>query len=233
MTDLPFLQQRGNYCGPASLNMLLAHWGIHQTQDEIAARVYTGIAGTPPQVLHHFARSLGMKSAEFKADEATWKRLIDAGYPILWLQMLGGNSRLSGGGGHYRVVTGYDDILKSWIVHDPNYFTAIRIPYDKIRDTWILPSVQRSLIFFPADRANDPLIAPLKPTPILFITNWAMYVATGANLFVGLFPGAAGKHTRRHAAGARNRRASRASASPRRRSEPRSSSASRSCSWCR
>lgn len=182
LTDIPFLQQRGNYCGPASLHMLLDHYGIQQSQDEIAARVYTGIAGTPPQVLHHYAESIGMKSAEFKADEETWKRLIDAGYPILWLQMLGGR------GGHYRVVTGYDDVFKTWIMHDPNDFTPSRIAYDKIDDTWLLPSVRRSLIFFPADKAGDPLIAPLKPTPILFITNWIMYVATGANLFVGLFP---------------------------------------------
>ncbi|MEO8377821.1 MAG: C39 family peptidase, partial [Candidatus Sumerlaeota bacterium] len=182
MNDIPYLQQRGNYCGPASLHMLLNHYGIHQTQDEIASRVYTGVAGTPPQVLHHFAQSIGMKSAEFKADEQTWKKLIDAGYPILWLQMLGGR------GGHYRVITGYDDVFKTWIVHDPNDFTMTRIPYDKIDDTWILPSVRRSLVFFPADKANDPLIKPLKPTPILFITNWIMYVATGANLFVGLFP---------------------------------------------
>ncbi|MCC6546651.1 C39 family peptidase [Candidatus Sumerlaeota bacterium] len=182
LADIPYLQQRGNYCGPASLHMILHHYGIDETQDEIAGRVYTGVAGTPPQVLHHFAESIGMKSTEFKADDETWKRLLDAGYPILWLQMLGRR------GGHYRVITGYDDVFKTWLVHDPNLFTTSRIPYDKIDDTWLLPSIRRSLIFFPADKAGDPLIAPLKPTPILFITNWIMYVATGANLFVGFFP---------------------------------------------
>jgi hypothetical protein len=180
--DVPLMRQRGNYCGPATINMVLRHWGIGKSQEEIASRIYTGIAGTPPQVLHHFARSIGMTSVEFKADEQTWKRLLDAGYPILWLQMMGTQ------GGHYRVITGYDDVMKTWILHDPNDFTSSRLPYDRIDDTWMLPSVRRSIVFVPKDKADDPVLAGLKPTLILFVTNWVLYVATGANLFVGLFP---------------------------------------------
>lgn len=182
LTTVPFMQQRGNYCGPASINMMLRALGMNLSQDEIGARVYTGIAGTPPQVLHHYARSLGMGSVEFEADEQAWKRLLDAGYPILWLQMLGSR------GAHYRVISGYDDVLKSWIVHDPNYYAASRFPFDEINDKWFLPSVRRSIVFYPQDRADDPALEGLRPTPILFVTNWAMYIATGANLFVGLFP---------------------------------------------
>lgn len=183
LVDFPhYLQQKGNYCGPATVSMILSHWGLPQGQDEVAASVYTGIAGTPPQVLRHFARSLGMDTVEFEGTDATWKELLDAGFPILWLQMNGAD------GGHYRIVTGYDDVLKRWFVHDPNNYSRTTMGYDQVEDTWVLPSLRRSIVIFPEERATDPLLASLGPTPILIVTNWVLYVATGANLFVGLFP---------------------------------------------
>lgn len=177
-----YLQQAGNYCGPASVCMVLGYWGQQRSQHDIASFVYTGVAGTPPQVLHHYAELVGLRSVEFKSDPETWKKLIDAGYPILWLQMLARR------GGHYRVVVGYDDVTRSWIVHDPNFFTATEIPYDSVDDQWLLPAVGRSMVLFPPEKANDRVLAGLGPTPMLLATNWAFYVATGSNLFVSLWP---------------------------------------------
>jgi len=182
IADGGYVQQRGNYCGPATLSMVLGHWGVRRGQEDVAASVYTGIAGTPPQVIHHYIASVGLESVEFKGTDESWKRLIDAGIPVLWLQMNGSQ------GGHYRVVLGYDDVLKNWIVSDPNFYARTEMSYELVDDTWILPSLRRSIAIVPKSRIDDPALADLAPTPILFITNWVLYVATGANLFVGLFP---------------------------------------------
>ncbi|CAN5248749.1 hypothetical protein BH09SUM1_BH09SUM1_10720 [soil metagenome] len=182
LPGMTYLQQRGNYCGPATVSVLLQYWGVTQSQEEIAASVYTGVAGTPPQVLHNFAHTAGLGSTEFRASEEVWKQLLDKGYPILWLQMLGSR------GAHYRLIVGYDDVMEQWLVQDPNNFQRTAFRYDDIKDTWIFPDLGRSILFFPQERANDPLIKSLKPTTRLFVTNWILYVATGSNLFVSLFP---------------------------------------------
>src|SRR5690606_27005334 len=102
---------------------------------------------------------------EFEGTEDNWKALLDAGSPILWLQMK------STEGGHYRVVTGYDDARKRWFVHDPNLYSLTEIPYDHVDDTWPLPSLRRSIAIYPPEKENDPVLATLSPTPILHITN--------------------------------------------------------------
>jgi tetratricopeptide (TPR) repeat protein len=175
------ITQRGNYCGPATLAAVLDFWGRPATQEAIASRVYTGIAGTPPQVIREYLRTIGMESVEFSGDEASWKRLLDAGFPVLWLQFMPQ-------GGHYRIVTGYDDIFREWILHDPNQSQRETLSYERIDDTWILPSLRRSIVIFPPGRAGDPALQGLEAPPLLVASNWLLYVFTGSNLFVGLFP---------------------------------------------
>lgn len=182
LTAVPTCMQSGNYCGPATVRMIMGFWGRSETQEQIAARVYTGIAGTPPQVIHNYARLAGFETREFHGDEETWKRVLDAGYPILWLQMLGSR------GAHYRVVVGYDEVRSVWIVQDPNQFGRAEFEENQLQDDWFLPDLRRSIVIFPKDRADDPILRALGPTPALLVSNWVLYVATGSNLFVGLFP---------------------------------------------
>lgn len=179
--SVPYLTQRGNYCGPAAVSMAMGYWGRELGQDSIAEQVYTGIAGTPPQVIRNHARTVGMESVEFAGDTETWKRLLDAGFPILWLQFMRE-------GGHYRVVTGYDDVFRSWIVHDPNRFRREMIPYEEVKDLWVLPNVVRSIVLFPPEEAGHAALEGLRPTAMMSATNAILYIATGSNLFVGLFP---------------------------------------------
>ncbi|MCC5877311.1 MAG: C39 family peptidase [Candidatus Sumerlaeia bacterium] len=181
LPNIGYLTQRGNYCGPATISMVLRYWNKDLSQDNIAERVYTGIAGTPPQVIRNYARTIGFQSVEFAGTKEKWKRLIDAGFPILWLQFMRE-------GGHYRVVTGYDDIHNAWVVHDPNNFRREFIGYDEVDDLWILPNVVRSIVLFPPEEADNPALAGLYPTPMMHLTNGVLYIATGSNLFVGLFP---------------------------------------------
>ncbi len=177
-----YMTQKGNYCGPASLSMILGYWKESLGQDEIAEEVYTGIAGTPPQVIHNFASSLGFSTKEFSGDQETWKELIDEGYPVLWLEM-------RPNGGHYMVVTGYDEVQREWILHNPHHYRRSTRDFDETADSWLLPSLNRSIVIYPEGIESSAAIAKLKPSMMLVVSNWAMYIATGANLFVQVFPG--------------------------------------------
>jgi hypothetical protein len=48
--------------------------------------------------------------------------------------------------------------------------------------------MRRSFIIVEASRANAQELAGLRPTTRLTVTNWIMYISTGSNLFVALFP---------------------------------------------
>lgn len=182
LPDVPFLAQKGNYCGPASLSMTLGYWGIPLDQDSIAREIYTGVAGTSPQVVREFARKHGFRTTVFEGGIELWKRLLDDGIPILWLKML------SQGGGHYMVVVGYDDVLKEFILHNPHRATETTISYSNIDDTWMLPSLRQSIILVPADSPKAVWTEQLGESARLYVINRAFYVVTGSNLFRGLWP---------------------------------------------
>ncbi len=182
LCGIPMLEQIGNYCGPATLSMILGFWGIERNQHEIARHVYTGIAGTPPQIISSYAESHGLLTREFEGNDEDWKRLIDAGFPVLWLKMLGSQ------GGHYYVIVGYDDIMKEWIVHNPHEAARRRMPFEAARDIFLLGDLRRSMVLFPEEKQDHPALAGLRPTARLAITNSVFYVASGSNLFRGIFP---------------------------------------------
>lgn len=182
LPDVPFLAQKGNYCGPASLSMTLGYWGIPLDQDSIAREIYTGVAGTSPQVVREFARKRGFRTAVFEGSVELWKRLLDDGIPVLWLKML------SQGGGHYMLVVGYDDVLKEFILHNPHRATETTVSYSDIDDTWMLPSLRQSIILIPRDSPKMVWADELHESLRLYVINRAFYVITGSNLYRGLWP---------------------------------------------
>jgi len=179
---VPYLAQKGNYCGPASVSMLIGFWGLKMTQDQVAAQIYTGVAGTPPQVIEEFANQHGFRAVTFEGSVETWKRLLDAGVPILWLKML------YRGGGHYVVVTGYDDTLDEFIVHNPHEATERMVSYLGIDDDWALPSLRRSIVLVPKGNPAEAMLANLPRTTRLWVSNLIFYFSTGSNLLRGAWP---------------------------------------------
>lgn len=182
LKNVPYLQQKGAYCGPASLSMVLGYWGVKKSQDEIAATVYTGVAGTASQTIEAYCKSLGFEARAFQGDPKTWKRLLDQGLPVLWLKWSGNTSS------HYTVVVGYNELEKSFILHNPWYAHEITAEAETLDDTWSLPSQRLSLVIYPAGRAGEFKLGELAAPWSFRATNELLYLVTGSNLFRRFFP---------------------------------------------
>jgi hypothetical protein len=90
---------------------------------------------------------------------------------------------------HYRVVAGYNDLRKEFILHDPQNAIESTIEYDKIDDTWLLPNMKQSLAIYPAGRAAALRLDKLDAPVTFRLINTVIYLATGSNLFRRFFPG--------------------------------------------
>jgi tetratricopeptide (TPR) repeat protein len=188
LDGVPYLTQRGNWCGPAALSMLLGYWGSQESlpvqagQEEIAKEIYTGIAGTAPQIIEDYCRARGFVVRTFEGSLERWRKLLDQRIPFLWLAML------RKGGGHYVVVTGYDDIKKEVIVHNPWFSDESLASYKDLDDLWMLPSLRRTIAMVPAANAEKYDLSGLEPSLRLRLINFVLYIATASNLYRGVFP---------------------------------------------
>lgn len=183
LKNVPFLAQRGNYCGPATLSMAMGYWGVHRDQNAVGRDIYTGVVGTAAQVVHEYCREHGFRAASFEGSIESWKRLLDAGVPILWL------TKLPKGSGHYILIVGYDDVLQEFVVHNPHEATERRAPYSHLKQSRsLLPNLTRSIALVPEGRPEAAALDGLKTSLRLRAINLAFYLATGSNLFKGLWP---------------------------------------------
>jgi tetratricopeptide (TPR) repeat protein len=189
LPEVPFLAQKGNYCGPASISMALGYWKVALTQDEIAKDLYTGVAGTAPQVMQEYARVKGFRTATFEGNVERWKKLIDAGVPVLWLTMLQRQ------GGHYILVVGYNDVTRTFYLHNPHRATVTEVSYDNLKDEWpLLPSLVRSIVLVPEASPAVSMLDELQPTTRLRLTKPRVLHRHGLEFVPWALARAASKH---------------------------------------
>ncbi|MGM7636324.1 C39 family peptidase [Bacillus sp. Hm123] len=132
------IEQKMNYCVPATLSMLLQTAGKQKTQDEIAEHVFE-TTGSKLRKAMDYMNSLGFSSKFFKGTVELYKQLIDAGYPVM-LDMLFENAS------HVQLVVGYDDRLNVLLVQDPNELDPTLVPYEEVAKVYRLKD-QLSLVF--------------------------------------------------------------------------------------
>jgi tetratricopeptide (TPR) repeat protein len=105
ITGVPFVLQDKNYCGPASMAMVMAFAGNAVGVAQLAEQVYTpGKEGTLQADLVGAARRNGMMAVEIRGMSALLRE-IAAGHPVLTLENLGLSWYPRW---HYAVVYGYD-----------------------------------------------------------------------------------------------------------------------------
>lgn len=87
-----------------------------------------------PEELAAFARSQGMNvHLAMNGDRALLKRFLAAGYPVIvetWFI-----THDSGGMGHYRLLTGYDDTKGAFSALD-SYMGPLTMPYARFDELW-------------------------------------------------------------------------------------------------
>lgn len=128
--------QRFNNCGPVTIGMALSRWGSGLSQYDIAPRLKNGPgdANVSPHELADYARSQGLYVHQGVAgNRFLLRRLLAAGLPVIvetWFL-----TPDSGGMGHYRLLTGYDDAAGHFSALD-SYLGPLKLPYDRFDELW-------------------------------------------------------------------------------------------------
>ncbi|WP_034407866.1 C39 family peptidase [Deinococcus murrayi] len=128
--------QRLNNCGPVTVGMALSRWGSTLTQYDIAPKLKptAGDVNVSPDELAAYARSQGMDVHLARGgDRPLLKRLLAAGIPVIvetWFV-----TPDSGGMGHYRLLTGYDDAAQTFRALD-SYLGPLTMPYGRFDELW-------------------------------------------------------------------------------------------------
>lgn len=144
LSGLAHYWQTWNNCGPATLAMNLSYYGLPITQKQTAAVLKPNWddKNVSPHEMAAFVRSQGLNAVvRVNGTPERLRQYVDAGIPVLietWLDH-------DGGMGHYRLVVGYDDAARQWIVYDSYIsdgldpkapYPGIRMGYDDLARLW-------------------------------------------------------------------------------------------------
>jgi predicted double-glycine peptidase len=116
MSNVPYVQQMTNYCGPASLTSVLNYWGTSTDQKTVGKGCYDAqIQATNGADMMLYARSKGFSAYSWNSDMNDLKTKLADGVPVIVLQDIS----LRDTSGHYRVITGYDSKQRVFYMNDP------------------------------------------------------------------------------------------------------------------
>jgi predicted RNA-binding Zn-ribbon protein involved in translation (DUF1610 family) len=135
INPLPHVSQYLNNCGPASISMVLAHFGITHSQEEVAQVVRPSAEDINVRLdeLADYLGAQGVKTrygVEGTPELLTW--FVSNGVPVIvegWIEYQGGM-------GHFRVVHGFDADDRRLIVHDPLGGADLRFSYEVLDAGW-------------------------------------------------------------------------------------------------
>ncbi|EZP77409.1 hypothetical protein H839_07229 [Parageobacillus genomosp. 1] len=135
--------QKHNYCVPASLEMMLRLLGKERTQDEVAEHIFD-VRGSKLSTTVHYLETLGFLCRFFIGSAERWKRLLDAGIPVLLSVDYEQSS-------HVQVLFGYDERLGAFYVQDPNMLEPFVVAYDEV-EKWYAGTHYLSIAAIPREK---------------------------------------------------------------------------------
>jgi len=163
LAGLAHYWQTWNNCGPATLAMQLSYFGSEMNQEAVrkVLRPNREDKNVNPSEMADFARSQGYNAlVQVNGDPDRLKEFLSNGIPVLietWLV-----PEPDDGMGHYRLLTGYDDVSQTWIAYDsyistgvdPNQpYQGIRLPYAETEKYW--PVFNRThVLIYPDEQAE-------------------------------------------------------------------------------
>ncbi len=146
LTGYTHIWQTWNNCAPANLATNLSFFGLSLQQAEVATALKPtrDDKNVNPGEMVAYARSKGFQARAFvNGDDDRLRLLLSNNIPVLietWLE-----EKPNDGLGHYRLLIGYDDARREWIVSDSLISTGvdpkgpyrgIRVPYDIADPLW-------------------------------------------------------------------------------------------------
>jgi tetratricopeptide (TPR) repeat protein len=128
---VPFVPQKKDTCGAASLGMVLAYWDRAVRHDEIAdALIEKDLHGIPGSRLMAFAQDRGLRAVAYEGDFDQLHGYVDKGRPLIVAWKVGKDRY------HNVVVTGFDDEQADVFVNDPARGEHRRVSRDKFEERW-------------------------------------------------------------------------------------------------
>ena len=161
LTGIHHEYQQFNNCAPASLSMVLSHWGWGGDQFQTSAYLRPSFETDDKNVNPFEIVDYVQKNTQF---DAVWrvggnldllKRLLAAGYPVLIEKGLS-DPHDHAWLGHYQVLSGYDDAKAQFLVYDSYEGPpeAYGVSYDVIAQFWRHFNFVY-VVVFPRDRTAD------------------------------------------------------------------------------
>ncbi len=160
LTGFRHMWQTWNNCGPATLAMNLSYFGSRLDQAEIGAilRRHEDDKNVGPTELVAFAESQGYRAQlRVNGDAELMRLLLSNGIPVIietWLE-----EEPNDGLGHYRMLTGYDDVTQQWIAYDSyvsrnlraadGTYRGISLPHGELMKLWKVFNHTYLLIYTP------------------------------------------------------------------------------------
>lgn len=130
--NVPFVEQKENYCGPAALAMVAAYHGNRVQQQDIADLTFLpGKQGSLQVSMVSATRQLGMVPYVLSPSINQLILEVQSGHPVIILQNKGVRFYPRW---HYAVVVGYDTDAKTFLLHSgPDAY--LKISMDKLQRT--------------------------------------------------------------------------------------------------
>jgi len=157
LTGLRHAWQTWNNCGPATLAMYLSYWGSGSSQEDIrrAVRPNPEDKHAGADELADFARGQGLHAlVRIDGSAERLRQLLAAGLPVMvstWHEDEPGD-----GMGHYRLIVGYDEGAREWLLYDSLAATAsdrnapytpLRLSYDAFEPLWLVFNRRYVLVY--------------------------------------------------------------------------------------
>lgn len=103
------------------------------SQQSIARKIFdTHESGTNGADMLLFSRNSGLQAVSFNGTALMLKKLVNLGFPVIVLQDNNKTERAA----HYRIVVGYNDTRKVFVVRDNTMEQYLNLPYSEFEDLW-------------------------------------------------------------------------------------------------
>lgn len=111
---VPFIRQRREHCGPATLAMVLGYYNVILSQEELAEELYRKeISGSLNLDMLISARRHGFAALIPEGSRRRLKRYISCNVPIIVMVRSSSDSEKY----HFMVIYGYDDTKELFRIH--------------------------------------------------------------------------------------------------------------------
>lgn len=133
---VPYVKQDPNYCGPASLSMVMGFYGSTVDQHDIGADIM-GPSGTSTGDLMNKAEIYGYQGSVVSCGFGGLLGLISKGKPAI-VRILND----AGTNGHFIVVTGYDKTSEQVFINDPDQPNKKSLSFADFQARWNITAFQ-------------------------------------------------------------------------------------------